>query len=105
MALGLAGALLVFTGFWHAFEWLMGGRNKDTLRLIPFGLAYVVLGSLIVTLSGGGGVLWVALLLTCIGLAGAFMTRKSAELRSWVTWAFIGIDVVIVVALLVALWG
>ena len=36
--MGSGGALLVFTGFRHALEWLMGGRNKDTLRLIPFGI-------------------------------------------------------------------
>lgn len=99
MATGLAGSLLVFTGVWHAFEWLMGGRNKDTLRLIPFGIAYVLLGYLIVTIWGGAAVLWIALVLTCIGMAGAFLTRKTAQIRPWVTWTFIMIDVVIVLAL------
>lgn len=105
MAAGIAGALLVFTGLWHVFEWLMGGRNKDTLRLIPFGLAYTVLGYLIVTVWGGQIVLWVALALTCIGITGAFMIRKTADIRAWVLWAFMIIDAVIILALLGALLG
>jgi len=103
--LGLAGSLLVFTGLWHAFEWMMGGRNKDTLRLIPFGIIYAVLGFLIVTFRGGQTVLIVALVITLIGLIGAFVTRKTAQVRPWVTWAFIIIDVIIIVALASALMG
>lgn len=105
MALGIAGSLLVFTGLWHAFEWLMGGRNKDTLRLIPFGIAYAVLGYLIVNFIGGQVVHWIALLLTCIGITGAFMTKDTAEVRKWVTWAFIAMDVVIIIALLIAVFS
>ena len=97
--MGLAGALLVFTGFWHALEWLMGGRNKDTLRLIPFGIIYIVLGYLIVTFTGGNTVAIVALVVTAIGLIGALVTRKTAQVRSWVTWVFVIIDVVIIASL------
>ena len=97
--MGLAGALLVFTGFWHALEWLMGGRNKDTLRLIPFGIIYIVLGYLIVTFTGGNTVAIVALVVTAIGLIGALVTRKTAMVRPWVTWVFVIIDVVIIASL------
>ena len=97
--MGLAGALLVFTGFWHALEWLMGGRSKDTLRLIPFGIIYIVLGYLIVTFTGGNTVAIVALVVTAIGLIGALVTRKTAQVRSWVTWVFVIIDVVIIASL------
>jgi len=97
--MGLAGSLLVFTGFWHALEWLMGGRNKDTLRLIPVGLIYIVLGYLIVTFTGGTTVVIVALIFTLIGLIGALVTRKTAQVRPWVTWVFIIIDLVIIAAL------
>lgn len=100
MALGIAGGLLVFTGIWHAFEWMMGGRNKDTLRLIPFGLAYAVLGCLIVISTGGMLVVLIALGLTCLGLVGAFMTRKTAAVRLWVTLSFIALDVAIIIALI-----
>ncbi len=103
--MGLAGSLLVFTGFWHAFEWLMGGRNKDTLRLIPFGIVYAVLGFLIVTFSGGQTVLIVALVITVIGLLGAIVTRKTAQVRPSVTWVFIVIDLIIIAALGLALAG
>lgn len=97
--LGLAGSLLVFTGFWHALEWLMGGRNKDTLRLIPFGLIYLVLGYLIVTFTGGSIVAIIALVVTAIGLVGALVIRKTAQIRPWVIWTFIIIDVIIIAAL------
>jgi len=97
--MGLAGALLVFTGFWHALEWLMGGRNKDTLRLIPFGIIYIVLGYLIVTFTGGNTVVIIALVVTAIGLIGALVTRKTAQVRPWVTWVFILIDIVIIASL------
>jgi len=101
--LGLAGSLLVFTGCWHAFEWLMGGRNKDTVRLIPFGIIYIVLGYLIVTFKGGSTVQIIALVVALIGLIGALVTRKSAQVRQWVTWVFILIDIVIIGALAMAL--
>ena len=101
--LGLAGSLLVFTGVWHVLEWLMGGRNKDTLRLIPFGIVYVVLGYLIVTFRGGSIVLVIALLVTVAGLIGALVTRKTAQVRPWVTLVFIIIDVIIIIGLAVAL--
>ena len=97
--MGLAGALLVFTGFWHALEWLMGGRNKDTLRLIPFGIIYIVLGYLIVTFTGGNTVAIVALVVTAIGLIGALVTRKTAQVRPWVTWVFVIIDIVIIASI------
>lgn len=97
--MGLAGSLLVFTGFWHVLEWLMGGRNKDTLRLIPFGLIYIVLGYLIVTFSGGSTVVVVALIFTLIGITAAMVTRKTAQVRPWVMWVFILIDVVIIISL------
>jgi len=97
--MGLAGALLVFTGFWHALEWLMGGRNKDTLRLIPLGIIYIVLGYLIVTFAGGNTVAIVALVVTAIGLIGALVTRKTAQVRPWVTWVFVIIDIVIIASL------
>lgn len=101
--MGLAGSLLVFTGFWHLFEWLMGGRNKDTLRLIPFGIVYIILGYLIVTLTGGSIVAWIALAVTLVGLIAAYSTRKSSQVRPWVTWVFIIVDVLIILGLLSAL--
>lgn len=96
---------MVFTGFWHAFEWMMGGRNKDTLRLIPIGIVYAILGALIVTFTGGQTVLIVALILTAMGLAAAIITRPTAQVRQWVMWAFILIDALIIAGLLMALLG
>jgi len=103
--MGLAGALLVFTGFWHALEWLMGGRNKDTLRLIPAGIIYIVLGYLIVTFTGGSIVIPIALFVTAIGLVVALLTRKTAQVRAWVTWVFIVIDIAIIALLGFTLLG
>jgi hypothetical protein len=49
----LSGSHFVVVGFWHAFEWMMGGRNRDTLALNAFGIVYIILGYLIVTFAGG----------------------------------------------------
>lgn len=102
--MGLAGSLLVFTGFWHAFEWMMGGRNKDTLALIPFGIVYIVLGYLIVTFTGGIAVPIIALAIVIAGLSLGFMTRRETKVRPWVMWVFIALDVLIVLGLLVGLF-
>lgn len=105
MATGLAAALLVFTGLWHAFEWMMGGRNQDTLRLIPVGSVYAVLGWLIAIEWGGMAIQLIALVVTCAGLAAALSVRKTAEIRPWVLWAFIVIDVVVILALVLSFFG
>ena len=101
--MGLAGSLLVFTGFWHAFEWMMGGRNRDTLALIPFGIAYIVLGYLIVTFTGGIAVPIIALVIVIAGLSLGFMTRRESEVRPWVMWIFIGVDILIIFGLVIGL--
>lgn len=103
--IGLAGSLLVFTGFWHALEWAMGGRNRDTWRLVPVGLIYIALGWLLVTLQFLPYVAWVALLVTTAGMTGAFVMRHAIQVRTWVIWSFIGIDAVIVAALIAGLAG
>ena len=103
MAAGVAGALLVFTGLWHALEWLMHGRNRDTVRLIPVGLLYLTLGCLIVTLTGGWITQAIAVLVVCAGMIAALVQRKRLFLRNWVIWAFIVIDAVIVISLIRAL--
>lgn len=98
--MGLAGSLLVFTGFWHALEWLMGGRNKDTLRLIPFGLIYIILGYLIVTITGGNLVTGIALIVTSIGLILTYRQRKVLAVRRWVIWIFMILDILIIAGIL-----
>ena len=103
MLTGLASGLLVFTGIWHAKEWLMDGRRPDTLRLIPIGLIYVVLGYLLAAASGGLIVTILAIALPALGGAVAFVNRNSFHIRSWVTWAFILMDIMIVVALILTL--
>lgn len=103
MLTGLASGLLVFTGIWHATEWLMDGRRRDTLRLIPFGIAYAVLGYLLATGVGGYVALGLAIVLPAVGAVLAFFNRDRFEIRKWVTWTFIIIDVVVVAALLLSL--
>ena len=102
---GLAGGLLVFTGLWHATEFMMGGRNADTRRLIPVGIVYLVLGLLIVTMTGGWIVHLVALIAAGTGGIAAFTMRGRSAIRGWVIWAFSLIDIVIVAALALALLG
>lgn len=103
MFAGIAGGLLVFTGFWHATEWLMDGRRRDTWMLVPVGLVYMLLGALIVMSVGGLITQVVALLAVSAGGAGAYMRRHDFTIRKWVTWTFIAIDVLIVVSLIIAM--
>ena len=103
MLTGLASGLLVFTGLWHATEWLMDGRRRDTLRLIPVGIVYAVLGYLLATGSGGLVTVVLAIVLPAVGAILAFLNRDQFDVRTWVVWAFILIDVIIVAALIAAL--
>lgn len=103
MFVGIAGALLVFTGIWHATEWLMDGRRNDTVLLIPIGIIYALLGGLLVMGTGGMITQIVALIIVATGGTVAFLRRDQFDIRKWVMSAFIGIDVVIVVALVIGL--
>lgn len=103
--MGLAGSLLVFTGFWHATEWLMARRHKDTLRLIPFGIAYLILGCLIVTFTGGQLVVCIAFAVTVLGLLAVWFTRRTSLVRPWVTRVFIVLNVLIIAGLASVLIG
>ena len=103
MYAGIAGGLLVFTGLWHATEWMMDGRRRDTWALVPVGLVYLVLGCFLVTMLGGAITQIVALIAVAAGGSIAFMRRNQFEIRKWVTWSFIVIDVIIFVALVAAI--
>ncbi|WP_421701083.1 hypothetical protein [Aliiroseovarius sp.] len=105
MYAGIAGGLLVFTGLWHATEWMMDGRRRDTWALVPVGLVYALLGCLVVMGAGGMVAQGVALVAVAAGGSLAFMRRNQFEIRKWVTWTFIVIDIFIVAALLVSLLG
>lgn len=105
MTAGIAGALLVFTGCWHVFEWMMSSRNRDTLRLIPFGIVYLVLGWLIINIIGGWLTLVATIAIAGAGAALAFSVRNTADIRKWVLWVFIVIDVIIILAAVAALLG
>lgn len=99
MYFAMAGGLLVLTGIWHATEFLMDGWRRDTRRLIPIGLAYVLLGYLLVTHSGGMIVHLAALALATAGMILAFRMRHTVEIRRWVIWTFIILDAAIVLGL------
>lgn len=105
MILGFAACLLVFAGIWHLTEWLMAGRSRDTLRLVPFGIVYLVLGWMIALGTGG----WIvgALGGVAAGIGGtvAVVLRKTLTLRRWVLWSFVVIDVLIVASVLASFSG
>lgn len=104
MFAGIAAGLLVFTGVWHATEWLMDGRRRDTWMLVPSGILFLVLGLLIV--CGAGAVVQaIALLASACGAVFAYTRRDMFDIRKWVTWTFIVLDVLIVLCLLMALLG
>lgn len=95
---------MVFTGIWHAVEWLMDGRRIDTLKLILPGVVYLVVGCLVVTGVGGAATLVAAVVLPAAGGAFAFLNRNKMDVRNWVVWAFVIIDAIIVLAALAALF-
>ena len=103
MYAGIAGGLLGFTGFWLSTEWLRDGRRRDTLMLVPAGLIYLLLGYLLVTVTGGTATVIAAIVLPALGGTFAFLNLGKMDVRRWVTWAFIAMDVIIVLALLVVL--
>ena len=103
MYAGIAGGLLVFTGIWHATEWMMDGRRRDTWALVPFGLVYLMLGCLIVASIGGTVAQAVGLLTAAFGGSIAFLRRDQMKIRRWVTRALILIDVIIVLCLAIAI--
>ena len=95
----MAGGLLVMTGIWHATEFLMDGWRRDTRRLIPIGLAYLLLGYLLVTHTGGMIVHLAALVLATAGMVVAFRMRHTFDIRRWVIWTFIILDAAIIFGL------
>ncbi len=103
MFAGMAGGLLVFTGIWHATEWMMDGRRPDTWRLVPFGIVYLVLGCLLVLGTGGIITQIIALLIAGAGGTIAYLNRNTLNVRKWVLWVFILVDILVVLALLAAL--
>ncbi|MCY4335620.1 MAG: hypothetical protein OXC60_13255 [Litoreibacter sp.] len=105
MYAGIAGGLLVFTGLWHATEWLMDGRRRDTLMLIPAGLMYLLLGYLLVTVTGGAATVIAPIILPALGGTFAYMNLGKMDVRRWVTWTFIAVDVIIVLVLLIVLFS
>ncbi|SLN31553.1 hypothetical protein PSA7680_01523 [Pseudoruegeria aquimaris] len=105
MGAGIAAGLLVFTGVWHATEWMMDGRRRDTWMLVPFGLLYLALGGLIAAGTGGAITQAVALAAVLGGGSLALLMRGRVDLRRWVLRAFIGLDAVIALGLISALLG
>lgn len=103
MELGIAAGILVFSGVWHLTEWMMAGRNRDTLRLIPFGILYTLLGVGLALFWAPDWLPWVALAAVIIGL-GALMTNWGRlMLRGWVKVAYAVIDLAVIAALLLGL--
>ncbi|MDG2003684.1 MAG: hypothetical protein P8J20_10170 [Novosphingobium sp.] len=98
--MGLAAALLVFTGFWHLTEFLMDRKSVDAQSLIPFGAAYLLLGILIALGIGGVIIGAITLLVVVGGMVLAFRRRKTMDIRRWVMWAFIIIGLIIAIAII-----
>lgn len=103
MTAGISAGLLVFTGFWHATEWMMDGRRRDTWMLVLPGLVYLVLGCLIAISAGGAITQIIAIACVLAGAGVAYSQRNTMDVRRWVVWAFILIDIVIALGLAAAL--
>jgi len=104
MAQGIAAGILVFSGLWHLTEWIMAGRRRDTLRLIPFGALYTALGAGLALLWGGPWLGWVALGAVAVGLGLLLALWSRLELRGWVKVAYALIDLAVIAALAATLF-
>lgn len=98
--MALAVALLVFTGVWHLTEFLMDRESSDARKLIPFGMLYTGLGIVIALGIGGWMVGATAALAVLTGMVLAILNRKTLDVRRWVIWAYVIIDVAIVVSII-----
>ncbi len=101
--MGLAAALLVFTGIWHLTEVFMDRTAKDARKLIPFGAVYTGLGVAMAMGFAGWIVSSITVLAVLTGMTLAFVNRKAMDIRNRVLWSFIVIDALIVLAI-VAHW-
>ncbi|MBO6902999.1 MAG: hypothetical protein JJ864_16810 [Rhizobiaceae bacterium] len=104
MLMGAAAAgLLVFAGLWRTFEWIVHGRTPGSARLIPGGLAYLVLGMIIVLGAGGAIIAWVALVTALANLTVFFAMRRRIDVRRWVIWFLAIMDMAIIASVTGAL--
>lgn len=103
MLMGAAAGLLVFAGLWRTFEWIVHGRTPGSARLIPGGLAYLVLGIIIALGAGGAIVAWIALVAALANLMTFFAMRRRADVRRWVIWFLAILDMAIIASLFGAL--
>lgn len=103
MYAGIAAGLLVFTGVWHATEWMMDGRRRDKWLLVPFGAIYLLLGYLL--MMGISGMILQVAALAAVALGGsiAFLKRERLDIRKWVVWVFVATDVLIALVLVLPL--
>jgi len=100
--LGLAGVLLVLSGILHCLNWLVAGWNPDSLKLVVFGLLYLLLGVLL-----RAGVSWaryIAILSVTGGGTGAAVMLRIFAVPEWLTGILIVLDIAIFLLLLAGIW-
>ena len=84
--------LLLVTGILHVAAFAIHEANPDTMRLIPFGVVYCVLGALI-RFGHQAARTW-SLIVVAIGLCGALITF-GGDIPTWLQISFIVIDLAI----------
>ncbi|MCY6383256.1 hypothetical protein [Hoeflea prorocentri] len=100
--LKLAGQLLVVSGLLHFLAWTIDGWSDETVRHIPFGAAYIVLGAALIY-----RIRWIrylAFIITLIGALSAYMTAGPFSASAWLTWLFIAFDLVILALIAISIW-
>ena len=101
-ALKLSGQLLIAGGVLHCAAWIVSGRSGDAAGLILFGILYLLLGAGLYFRIPK--IRYPALLITLIGVLGAYITIGSTQVASWLTWLFIAIDLVVIALLMASIW-
>ena len=100
--LAIAAILFIITALLHIAIPFIYGRGQDTIGIAVYGVIYLVIGGLLLT-TAAGWVPFVALILTAIGAAAAFVQRNANQKLLTFTWIFIAIDAFIIL-LLVLNW-
>jgi hypothetical protein len=101
-ALKLCGRLLIVSGVLHLIAWIIGALGGDSARMLPFGIAYLLVGAgLFYRLPV---VRYLALIVTLVGVLGAYITLGGAGVVAWLSGLFITIDLVVILLLAASIW-
>ena len=101
-ALELSGNLLFVSGVVHCLAWIITGSSDATAGQFTFGILYLLLG--LGLRYRVPKIRYPALIITLIGVLGAYATLGGSQVAIWLTRLFIALDLVVIVLLAASIW-